>query len=280
MLTRKIRKTIYVERMPLGKVTVRYLLQQPCHLVSWVTLAPAAKTVVSFQKQRQLLQLLRKTSFGLMGCIQKICRAYTATLKLIYGIHQFCQKFRARFNRSVRLKLAVKLARGCSHGNDLTAEFGPGLTIVNVGTMTLGYTAYYNLFGSDMMTGPTMGAIICALACTGMGGHIVNVIPIMTGYVLTSALAGFTVNTQPILVGLAYAASMSPISGHYGAVFGVAAGMLHCAIVQSVITFHHGFSVLNGGFTSCFVTMMLIPVLDTFFEKRDCVGLLPRRKKF
>lgn len=174
----------------------------------------------------------------------------------------------------------AQLARGCSHGNDLTEEFGCGLTIVNIGTMILGYTTYYNLFGGDMMTGPTMGAIVCALACTGMGGHIVNVIPIMTGYVLTSALAGFDVNTQPILVGLAYAASMSPISGHYGAFFGVLAGMLHCAIVQSVITFHHGFSVLNGGFTSCFVTMMIIPVLQTFFETRDCVGLFPKRKKF
>lgn len=174
----------------------------------------------------------------------------------------------------------AQLARGCSHGNDLTAEFGPGLTIVNVGTMMLGYTAYYNLFGGDMMTGPTMGAIICALACTGMGGHIVNVIPIMIGYVCTASLASFDVNAQPILVGLAYAASMSPISGHYGALFGIVAGMLHCAIVTSVITFHHGFSVLNGGFTSCFVTMMLIPVLQTFFEKRECVGLLPKRKIF
>lgn len=184
------------------------------------------------------------------------------------------------FVNSKSFKGYAELARGCSHGNDLTAEFGCGLTIVNIGTMTLGYIAYYNLVGSDMMTGPTMGAVICALACTGMGGHIVNVIPIMTGYVLTSALASFHVNDQPILVGLAYAASMSPISGHYGAFFGVLAGMLHCAIVQSVITFHHGFSVLNGGFTSCIVTMMIIPLLQTFFEKRDCVGLFPKRKKF
>ena len=66
---------------------------------------------------------------------------------------------------------------------------------------------------------------------------------------------------------------------HYGALLGVVAGMLHAAIVQNVMAFHGGFSVLNGGFTVMFVTMMLIPVYRYCFEVRQTPGILPVFKK-
>jgi len=65
----------------------------------------------------------------------------------------------------------------------------------------------------------------------------------------------------------------------YGWLLGIVGGMLHAAIVQNVMAFHGGFSVLNGGFTVMFVTMTLIPIYQFFFEVRKTPGFLPVLKK-
>ncbi|MBP3428914.1 MAG: DUF1576 domain-containing protein [Clostridia bacterium] len=172
------------------------------------------------------------------------------------------------------------LLRSSSYCCDHVEEFGIPLVFVNNGVFLLGFLIYYNLVGPDMMTGPTMGAMICALACTGCGGHIVNMIPTMLGYLAASALSpALTASSQPLLAGLSFAAALCPVSGRYGALLGVVAGMLHAAIVQNVMAFHGGFSVLNGGFTVMFVTMMLIPIYQYFFEVRQTPGILPVLKK-
>ena len=173
-----------------------------------------------------------------------------------------------------------KLLRTSSFQMDHVNDFGVPLVFINNGVFLLGFLTYYNLFGSDMMTGPTMGAMICALACTGCGGHIVNMIPTMIGYVITCAISpALATNQQPLLAGLAYAASLCPVSGRYGWLLGIVGGMLHAAIVQNVMAFHGGFSVLNGGFTVMFVTMTLIPIYQYFFEVRETPGFLPILKK-
>lgn len=172
------------------------------------------------------------------------------------------------------------LLRTSSFQMDHVNDFGVPVVFINNGVFLLGFLTYYNLFGSDMMTGPTMGAMICALACTGCGGHIVNMIPTMIGYVITCAVSpALAVNQQPLLAGLAFAASLCPISGRYGWLLGIIGGMLHAAIVQNVMAFHGGFSVLNGGFTVMFVTMTLIPIYQFFFEVREEPGFMPVLKK-
>ena len=173
-----------------------------------------------------------------------------------------------------------KLLRTSSFQMDHVNDFGVPLVFINNGVFLLGFLTYYNLFGSDMMTGPTMGALICALACTGCGGHIVNMIPTMIGYLVTCAISpALAANQQPLLAGLSFAASLCPISGRYGWLLGIVGGMLHAAIVQNVMAFHGGFSVLNGGFTVMFVTMTLIPIYQYFFEVRETPGFLPILKK-
>ena len=173
-----------------------------------------------------------------------------------------------------------ELLRSSSYCCDHVDEFGVPLIFINNGVFLLGFLAYYNLVGPEMMTGPTMGAMICALACTGCGGHIVNMIPTMLGYLVTCAISpALTANAQPLMAGLAFAASLCPVSGRYGALLGIVAGMLHAAIVQNVMAFHGGFSVLNGGFTVMFVTMTLIPVYQYFFEVRETPGFMPILKK-
>lgn len=171
-----------------------------------------------------------------------------------------------------------KLLKSTGFKTDFTSEFGVPVTMINIGVFGLYVTAYYNLIGSSM-TGPTAGAIICFLAGTATGGHLWNMLPIMLGYVLAAGCWSFEITTQAIIVGLCYTVAMVPVSGRFGSLMGVVAGFLHATIVMTVATFHGGFLLYNGGFTCAVVVIMLLPVLELFFEPQDHLTLLPKRKK-
>ncbi|MCF0114371.1 MAG: DUF1576 domain-containing protein, partial [Erysipelotrichaceae bacterium] len=64
----------------------------------------------------------------------------------------------------------------------------------------------------------------------------------------------------------------------YGSVTGIVLGMLHSLIVTSVVGFHGGFCLYNGGFTAGIIAMIITPFVETFFEASDSIQLLPKIK--
>ena len=98
------------------------------------------------------------------------------------------------------------------------------------------------------------------------------------GYAIASTFCTFELSTQAIIIGLCYAGAMIPISGRFGSISGVIAGIIHAILVTNVVTFHGGFLLYNGGFTSGIVTILLIPVLEYFFKPADKLRLLPMKK--
>ena len=161
---------------------------------------------------------------------------------------------------------------------DYVGKYGAGLTAANIGLVGLCATLYYILVGAGM-TGPTMGCIICLMAVAPCGAHIINVSPIMLGYMLSSTFAAFELTTPATIVGICFAAAMAPISGRFGLPCGVIAGLLHACMVTTVVTFHQGFCLYNGGFTCAVTCIILIPVLEHFFQPHDHLRLLPMLKK-
>ena len=161
---------------------------------------------------------------------------------------------------------------------DYVGKYGVGLTAANIGLVGLCATLYYVLIGAGM-TGPTMGCIICLMAVAPCGAHIINVIPIMLGYMLSSTFAAFELTTPATIVGICFAAAMAPIPGRFGLPCGVIAGLLHACMVTTVVTFHQGFCLYNGGFTCAVTCIILVPVLENFFVPHDHLRLLPTLKK-
>lgn len=160
---------------------------------------------------------------------------------------------------------------------DYTAKFNVGLTAVNIACVGLFATLYYVLIGADM-TGPTMGCIVCLMAVAPCGAHALNITPIMLGYMLSSTFASFELTTPATIVGICFAAALSPIPGRFGSICGVLAGLLHACMVTTVVTFHNGFCLYNGGFTCAVTAIILVPVLEHFFEASDKLRLLPKLK--
>ena len=169
------------------------------------------------------------------------------------------------------------LLRSTGHRCDFTQSAGVPLTLMHTGAFGLFATAYYVLTGAPM-TGPTLGSIVCLLAIAPCGAHALNVLPIMLGYALAARFASFTLGTQAIVVGLCFAGALCPISGRFGALAGVLAGVMHACMVTSVVTFHCGLCLYNGGFTCGITAIVLVPVLETFFTPAEALRIVPQWK--
>lgn len=161
-----------------------------------------------------------------------------------------------------------KVIRDSGFKVDFSSKYSAGLCIMNLGFYGLFIVAYYNLVGATF-TGATFGAIFCMLSFGAAGSTPWNVLPIMIGYVIAAQFGAFAINNQAIVVGLCFASGLAPVSGCYGIVAGIVAGILHYCIVTSVPAIHGGFNLYNGGFTAGLVCFVLIPVLETYFKSKE-----------
>ena len=159
----------------------------------------------------------------------------------------------------------LKLLRDSGHKADFAAKYGIGATVLNFGVYGLFILAYYNLIGATF-TGPTFGVVWCMLAFCAAGATPLNVLPIMIGYWIGSLFGANAINAQAIVVGLCFASGLAPVSGVYGPIAGIVAGVMHYCLVTSVPAIHGGFNLYNGGFTSGLVAFVLVPVLEHFFK--------------
>ena len=158
-----------------------------------------------------------------------------------------------------------KLILDPGHKADFVAKHGVGATIINFGVYGLFILAYYIIIGAKF-TGPTFAVVFCMLAFCAGGATPLNVLPILVGYFIGSLFGVNALNAQAIIVGACFASGLAPISGHYGPIAGVVAGILHYCLVTSVPAIHNGFNLYNGGFTSGLVAFVLVPVLESFFK--------------
>lgn len=170
------------------------------------------------------------------------------------------------------------LTQSSAYRCDFTNSHGMAVTMINTGVFGIFVTGYYNAIGASL-TGPTAGSIICLLAVTSCGTHILNMLPIILGYALASTFCAFDLTTQAIVVGVCFAAALSPIPSRYGSLTGVLAGMMHAIMVTTVVTFHGGLCLYNGGFTAGITAIILVPFLEFFLIAKDKPALLPTFRK-
>ena len=158
--------------------------------------------------------------------------------------------------------------------NNLSGTLGNAVFLMNAGVYGLFILAYYNLVGANF-NGVVLGLVFCMLCTCNSGSRPTNVWPIMLGYIVASTVTSWiapllggsfslAVNAPAIVVGLCYANGLSPICDKYGWAYGFVASMIHYCIVTLVPGLHGGFCLYNGGFTSIFVCIILVPVLEKY----------------
>ena len=197
---------------------------------------------------------------------------YRAFVNIFCGIaFALCAALGLALNRGAGDYRALVSDSG--YRSDFTKKYSAGANLINLGAYGLFTLLYYNLIGASF-NGVTMGAIFCMTCCCMNGATPLNVLPVMLGYCAMGLLnrvgaTSFALNAQSIVVGLCFATGLAPISGEYGVVAGVVAGMLHYFLVTLVPAVHGGFNLYNGGFTAGIVCFVYVPLLELYFKKKN-----------
>lgn len=156
------------------------------------------------------------------------------------------------------------------HPGRAVADFvlmeGPGCTLMNMGMVGAAATTYICLVGGDF-SGPVVGAVLTAFGFAAFGAHLKNYLPVLAGVFLSTLISQFTATTPGMQLAAIFAVGLSPITGRFGAVAGMIAGMLHAAIVMCTSQMYGGLNLYNNGFSAGWVAIIMVPGLESFITR-------------
>ena len=153
------------------------------------------------------------------------------------------------------------------HSGRAVADFvfmdGVGPTFMNMAVMGLLAIGWLWLVGGDL-NGPTLGGVITIVGFAAFGMHPKNCAPIVVGIWAATLLLRYQPADPSIQLAALFGMGLAPIAGQFGVVWGIIAGMLHCAIVTTVGSVYGGLNLYNNGFTAGLVALILVPLIQSF----------------
>lgn len=160
-----------------------------------------------------------------------------------------------------------RLGRITRHSGRAVADFvfmdGVGPTFMNMAVMGLLAIGLLWLVGGDL-NGPTLGGVITIMGFAAFGMHPKNCAPIVAGIWAATLLLRYQPADPSIQLAALFGMGLAPIAGQFGVVWGIIAGMLHCAIVTTVGSVYGGLNLYNNGFTAGLVALILVPLIQSF----------------
>lgn len=151
--------------------------------------------------------------------------------------------------------------------SDYLRMFGVGPVLVNIGCNGLIATAYILLIGGDL-NGPTLGGIFTVMGFSAFGKHPRNIIPVMVGVWLGAEAMHYSPSYPALQLAGLFGTTLAPISGHFGAVFGLLAGFIHSALVLQTGGPVAGLNLYNNGFSGGLIAIVLYPTLTAIVRHR------------
>lgn len=172
-------------------------------------------------------------------------------------------------NLSLRKLKAIFSYSGKTNCDFVSIE-GLGATLINMGLNGFIAMGYVLLVGGAI-NGPTIGGILSIVGFGAYGKHARNIIPIFIGVFLGSITKIWSINDPAILFAALFGTGLAPIAGHYGWLYGVAAGFINSSVVLNSGILHGGLNLYNTGFSAGIVAAVMIPVIDAFKKKKENV---------
>lgn len=150
--------------------------------------------------------------------------------------------------------------------SDFVVKYGYGLTFINMGIMGFVGIIFLMLI-KQSLNGPLLAGVLTVVGFSAYGKTVLNITPILLGVYLGK----YGTDTQDFTIALSalFGTSLAPISGVYGAFWGIVAGVLHIAVVQSIGVIHSGLNLYNNGFSAGIVAGVLLPIIRTIKESPD-----------
>lgn len=141
-----------------------------------------------------------------------------------------------------------------------------GSTLMNMGLMGVLAELYIVLVDGDM-SGPVLGGIFAVFGFSAFGAHLKNYLPVLVGVYLSTFFSIYLPNEPALLIAAMFSVGLSPIAGQFGPVAGVAAGILHSALVMCTGQLYGGLNLYNNGFSSGWVAIVMVPLIESFMKQ-------------
>lgn len=152
-------------------------------------------------------------------------------------------------------------------GTDFTALEGFCPTLVNIGVNGIFSTLFVVAVGAEL-NGPSIGGIFTIVGFSAAGKHLRNIAPIMFGVTLSSFCGPWAITEPAPVLALLFSTTLAPIAGQYGVIIGLLAGFIHAAVALNVGIVYSGLNLYNNGFAGGVVATFLIPIIESFLDRR------------
>ena len=151
--------------------------------------------------------------------------------------------------------------------SDFVNTDGIGPVLINMGLMGLVCLSYILLIGGDL-NGPVLGAILTSVGFAAAGEHPKNSIPVIVGVYLASVFIVHDAHAPSVQLAALFGTALAPISGQFGAVYGIAAGFLHTCVVLAVGPLCGGYNLYNNGFAAGLVAFIMVAVIQDLLNRK------------
>lgn len=149
--------------------------------------------------------------------------------------------------------------------SDFVDKYGYGLTFINMGISGF-FAIFFTILTKQTLNGPLLAGVLTIVGFSAYGKTIFNISPILAGVYLGQ----FATKVDPFTLTLSglFGTSLAPIAGIYGPFWGIIAGIVHLAVVQSTGAIHGGMNLYNNGFSAGIVAAFLLPIIAVFSDRR------------
>ncbi len=134
------------------------------------------------------------------------------------------------------------------------------VTLINMGILGILSVIYVVSIRSEL-NGPTIGGIMTIVGFGAFGKHLKNVLPVLIGVTLSGITNRYALDEPNNVLAALFGTTLAPIAGEFGFLWGIIAGFVHCAVVNSSAFFHAGLNLYNNGFAGGLVAMVLVPII-------------------
>lgn len=144
---------------------------------------------------------------------------------------------------------------------DFTLMDGIPVSFINMGVIGV-FSLFYLIVLEGDVNGPTISGIFTIVGFGALGKHLKNMIPPMLGVLFMSFISNLSISDPSVQLSALFVTSLAPISGQFGPLWGIVAGVLHCSIVSCITSLHGGLNLYNNGFAAGLVVLIILPLIE------------------
>ena len=134
-------------------------------------------------------------------------------------------------------------------------------TLLNIGLLGLLGSGYVYLVGGDF-NGPVLGGLLTLMGFGAFGKNLKNCWPVVTGVVLGCFLFGKHPSSPGPLLAALFGTTLAPLAGQFGALLGIASGIVHLVVVDRTAAWHGGLDLYNNGFSGGLTATLFVAILE------------------